>query len=161
MFILSTRAGGLGINLNTADTVILYDSDWNPQVDAQATDRVHRLGQTSRVLVARLVCEGTVEEVILRRAQQKLHVARGLVASTAAPSGADAPPASLAAEAIKFGLGALCAQMQHPAANGAHGGAAAGACGGAAGATAEAVSDAVLDQIVSGVAPPGRYTMWP
>jgi len=71
-FILSTRAGGLGINLATADIVILYDSDWNPQVDLQAMDRAHRIGQTKPVQVFRLVTEGTVEEKIIERADRKL-----------------------------------------------------------------------------------------
>eukprot|EP00977_Amphora_coffeiformis_P010111 scaffold2357_cov167-Amphora_coffeaeformis.AAC.19 len=71
-FILSTRAGGLGINLQTADTCILYDSDWNPQQDLQAQDRCHRLGQKKPVQVFRLVSENTVEEKIVERAQQKL-----------------------------------------------------------------------------------------
>lgn len=71
-FILSTRAGGLGINLQTADTCILYDSDWNPQADLQAQDRCHRLGQTKHVNIYRLVSENTVEEKIVERAQQKL-----------------------------------------------------------------------------------------
>ena len=71
-FILSTRAGGLGINLQTADTCILYDSDWNPQADLQAQDRCHRLGQTKPVSVYRLVSENSVEEKIVERAQQKL-----------------------------------------------------------------------------------------
>jgi SWI/SNF-related matrix-associated actin-dependent regulator of chromatin subfamily A member 5 len=71
-FILSTRAGGLGINLQTADTCILYDSDWNPQQDLQAQDRCHRLGQKKPVNVYRLVSENTVEEKIVERAQQKL-----------------------------------------------------------------------------------------
>ena len=71
-FLLSTRAGGLGINLATADIVILYDSDWNPQVDLQAMDRAHRLGQTKPVQVFRLVSEGTVEEKIIERADKKL-----------------------------------------------------------------------------------------
>lgn len=56
IFLLSTRAGGLGINLAIADTVILYDSDWNPQMDLQAMDRAHRLGQTNCVNVYRLIC---------------------------------------------------------------------------------------------------------
>ena len=64
-FILSTRAGGLGINLQTADTCILYDSDWNPQADLQAQDRCHRLGQKKPVNVYRLVTENTVEEKII------------------------------------------------------------------------------------------------
>merc|ERR1719491_2264091 len=71
-FILSTRAGGLGINLQTADVCILYDSDWNPQQDLQAQDRCHRLGQKKNVNVYRLVSGNTVEEKIVERAQQKL-----------------------------------------------------------------------------------------
>ncbi|KAM3567233.1 hypothetical protein VYU27_010617, partial [Nannochloropsis oceanica] len=71
-FLLSTRAGGLGINLATADTVILYDSDWNPQVDLQAMDRAHRIGQTKQVRVFRFITEGTVEEKIVERADRKL-----------------------------------------------------------------------------------------
>ncbi|CAM9610593.1 unnamed protein product [Ascophyllum nodosum] len=72
VFMLSTRAGGLGINLQTADTVILYDSDWNPQADLQAMDRAHRIGQKYPVSVYRLVTENTVEEKVVERAQQKL-----------------------------------------------------------------------------------------
>lgn len=71
-FLLSTRAGGLGINLQTADTVVLYDSDWNPQVDLQAMDRAHRIGQTKEVRVFRFVTEGTVEEKVIERADRKL-----------------------------------------------------------------------------------------
>jgi DNA helicase INO80 len=70
-FLLSTRAGGLGINLTGADTVIFYDSDWNPTIDAQAMDRAHRIGQTRQVTVYRLVCKDTIEERILLRAKQK------------------------------------------------------------------------------------------
>ena len=73
-FLLSTRAGGLGINLATADTVILFDSDWNPQADLQAQDRAHRLGQTKPVQVYRFVTEGTVEEKIVERAELKLKI---------------------------------------------------------------------------------------
>jgi SWI/SNF-related matrix-associated actin-dependent regulator of chromatin subfamily A member 5 len=69
---LSTRAGGLGINLQTADTVILYDSDWNPQADLQAQDRAHRIGQKKQVQVFRLVTDDTVEVKVVERAQQKL-----------------------------------------------------------------------------------------
>ena len=69
---MSTRAGGLGINLQTSDTVILYDSDWNPQVDLQAIGRAHRIGQTKTVHVYRLITEGAVEERIYDRAQKKL-----------------------------------------------------------------------------------------
>ncbi|ORZ15722.1 SNF2 family N-terminal domain-domain-containing protein [Absidia repens] len=71
IFLLSTRAGGLGINLTAADTVIFYDSDWNPTVDQQAMDRAHRLGQTKQVTVYRLLTKGTIEERILMRAKQK------------------------------------------------------------------------------------------
>jgi SWI/SNF-related matrix-associated actin-dependent regulator of chromatin subfamily A member 5 len=71
-FLLSTRAGGLGINLATADIVILYDSDWNPQVDLQAMDRAHRIGQKKPVQVFRFISEGTVEEKIIERADRKL-----------------------------------------------------------------------------------------
>ena len=71
IFILATRAGGLGINLTGADTVIFYDSDWNPTIDLQAQDRAHRIGQTRQVHIYRLVSESTVEENILRKANQK------------------------------------------------------------------------------------------
>lgn len=74
IFMLSTRAGGLGINLATADVVILYDSDWNPQVDLQAMDRAHRIGQTKPVRVFRLITENTVEERIVERAEIKLRL---------------------------------------------------------------------------------------
>ena len=72
LFLLSTRAGGLGLNLMSADTVILFDSDWNPQVDLQAMDRVHRIGQTKNVLVYRLICENTIEEKIIERQAMRL-----------------------------------------------------------------------------------------
>merc|ERR1711968_118061 len=72
IFLLSTRAGGLGINLQTADVVILYDSDWNPQADLQAQDRAHRIGQKKAVQVFRLVTDDTVEVKVVDRAQQKL-----------------------------------------------------------------------------------------
>ncbi|KAG8853728.1 hypothetical protein FRB91_004430 [Serendipita sp. 411] len=71
-FLLSTRAGGLGINLETADTVIIYDSDWNPQNDLQAMARAHRIGQKSHVNVYRLVSKDTMEEDILERAKKKM-----------------------------------------------------------------------------------------
>jgi SNF2 family DNA or RNA helicase len=69
--ILTTRAGGLGLNLTGADTVVFYDTDYNPSMDAQAQDRAHRIGQTKAVHIYRLVSERTVEENILKRAQQK------------------------------------------------------------------------------------------
>lgn len=70
-FILSTRSGGVGVNLTGADTVIFYDSDWNPTMDAQAQDRCHRIGQTRDVHIYRLVSEKTIEENILKKANQK------------------------------------------------------------------------------------------
>merc|ERR1719231_1473277 len=71
VFLLSTRAGGLGINLTAADTVIFYDNDWNPTQDSQAMDRCHRIGQTKQVTVYRLVTGNSVEERILLRAREK------------------------------------------------------------------------------------------
>ena len=70
-FILSTRSGGFGINLTGADTVVFYDSDWNPAMDAQAQDRAHRIGQTREVHIYRMVCKGTIEENILQKSMQK------------------------------------------------------------------------------------------
>jgi SWI/SNF-related matrix-associated actin-dependent regulator of chromatin subfamily A member 5 len=78
-FLLSTRAGGLGINLATADIVILFDSDWNPQVDLQAMDRAHRIGQTKIVRVFRFITDGTVEEKIVERAERKLYLDAAII----------------------------------------------------------------------------------
>jgi hypothetical protein len=92
VFLASTRAGGLGINLQSADTVVLYDSDWNPQQDAQAMARVHRIGQTKPVAIFRLVTGGSVEERIQERAEKKLYldavVARGAGGAAAAAEAA-------------------------------------------------------------------------
>ncbi|CAH6720963.1 ISWI chromatin-remodeling complex ATPase Isw2p [[Candida] jaroonii] len=74
LFLLTTRAGGLGINLTTADIVILFDSDWNPQADLQAMDRAHRIGQKKQVKVYRFVTENAIEEKVLERAAQKLRL---------------------------------------------------------------------------------------
>ncbi|XP_058207569.1 protein PHOTOPERIOD-INDEPENDENT EARLY FLOWERING 1 isoform X1 [Rhododendron vialii] len=71
LFILSTRSGGVGINLVGADTVIFYDSDWNPAMDQQAQDRCHRIGQTREVHIYRLISQSTIEENILKKAKQK------------------------------------------------------------------------------------------
>ncbi len=69
IFLLSTRAGGLGLNLQTADTVIIFDSDWNPHQDLQAQDRAHRIGQKNEVRVLRLMTVNSVEERILAAAR--------------------------------------------------------------------------------------------
>lgn len=83
VFLLSTRAGGLGINLTSADTVIFYDSDWNPTIDSQAMDRAHRLGQTKQVTVYRMITRGTIEERIRKRALQKEEVQRVVISGQA------------------------------------------------------------------------------
>ena len=71
-FLLSTRAGGLGINLATADTVIIFDSDWNPQNDLQAQARAHRIGQKNTVNIYRFVSAGSIEEEVIERAKKKM-----------------------------------------------------------------------------------------
>ncbi|BHF70900.1 Putative DNA helicase ino80 [Sparganum proliferum] len=80
VFLLSTRAGGLGINLTAADTVIFYDSDWNPTVDQQAMDRAHRLGQTKAITVYRLISKDTIEGRMLQRAEEKRAMQRMVIA---------------------------------------------------------------------------------
>ena len=74
IFLLSTRAGGIGINLTRANHVIFYDCDWNPTLDSQAMDRVHRIGQKRKVTVMRLVNKNTVEERILQIAGLKMDI---------------------------------------------------------------------------------------
>lgn len=72
IFLLSTKAGGLGINLTAADTVIIHDIDFNPYNDKQAEDRCHRVGQVRDVMIIRLLSSGTVEEQMFQIAQEKL-----------------------------------------------------------------------------------------
>lgn len=81
-FLLSTRAGGLGINLETADTVIIFDSDYNPQNDLQAMARAHRIGQTRHVNIYRFVTKGTIEEDILERAKRKMILEYAIINQT-------------------------------------------------------------------------------
>lgn len=69
---LSTKAGGLGINLTAADTVIIHDIDFNPYNDKQAEDRCHRMGQTKPVTIYRLISKGTIEEAMWEMTQEKL-----------------------------------------------------------------------------------------
>lgn len=94
-FLLSTRAGGMGINVTSADTVILHDVDFNPTVDRQAEDRVHRIGQKKKVTIYRLVCNGTVDQVIAEKAEQKSvlnrHVLRDGAAASSASDGLHDP----------------------------------------------------------------------
>jgi superfamily II DNA or RNA helicase len=78
LFLISLKAGGVGLNLTAADTVIHYDPWWNPAVERQATDRSHRIGQTQKVFVYKLICEGTLEEKILAMQQRKQRLADGL-----------------------------------------------------------------------------------
>lgn len=72
IFLLSTKAGGLGINLTTADTIVIFDSDFNPHNDVQALNRAHRIGQKNNVMVYRLICKSSVEERIVEAAKHKL-----------------------------------------------------------------------------------------
>ena len=87
VFLLSTRAGGLGINLTAADTVILHDSDFNPEIDRQAIDRAHRIGQERPVTVYRLVCSATVDEKITLIANRKRHMNAALMDGDDASAG--------------------------------------------------------------------------
>jgi ATP-dependent DNA helicase len=79
VFMLSTRAGGLGINLIAADTVIFFDSDWNPQMDNQAMDRCHRIGQKNEIIVYRLVTENSFEDRMTQRAFEKRKLERVVI----------------------------------------------------------------------------------
>ncbi|NIP94582.1 MAG: SWF/SNF helicase family protein [Akkermansiaceae bacterium] len=82
LFLISLKAGGTGLNLTAADTVIHYDPWWNPAVEAQATDRAYRIGQTRPVFVHKLICTGTVEEKIQNLQAEKSRLAEGLLAGT-------------------------------------------------------------------------------
>ncbi|KAK8481637.1 hypothetical protein V6N12_033742 [Hibiscus sabdariffa] len=79
VFLISTRAGGVGLNLVAADTVVFYEQDWNPQVDKQALQRAHRIGQMNHVLSINLVTEHSVEKIIMRRAERKLQLSHNVV----------------------------------------------------------------------------------
>jgi SNF2 family DNA or RNA helicase len=79
IFLISLKAGGVGLNLTTADTVIHYDPWWNPAVENQATDRAHRLGQTKNVFVYKLVVAGSIEEKILALQEKKAELAAGIL----------------------------------------------------------------------------------
>jgi len=83
LFLISLKAGGVGLNLPQADTVIHYDPWWNPAVEAQATDRAHRIGQTQSVWVIKLVAQGTIEERILVLQERKAQLASSLYDTSA------------------------------------------------------------------------------
>jgi SNF2 family DNA or RNA helicase len=83
IFLISLKAGGVGLNLTAADTVIHYDPWWNPAVENQATDRAHRLGQTKNVFVYKLVVAGSIEEKILALQEKKAELAAGILSEDA------------------------------------------------------------------------------
>ncbi|EGO28787.1 hypothetical protein SERLADRAFT_434683 [Serpula lacrymans var. lacrymans S7.9] len=89
VFLISTKAGGLGINLTKASTVIMCDSDWNPQNDLQAIARAHRIGQTKVVQVYRLICQGSVEDQMLDRIRRKLFLSIKIMSSSETSSNED------------------------------------------------------------------------
>ncbi|KAK9365497.1 SNF2 family N-terminal domain-containing protein [Lipomyces kononenkoae] len=109
VFLLSTRAGGLGINLMTADTVIIFDSDWNPQADLQAMARAHRIGQKSHVMVYRFVSKDTVEEEVLERARRKMILEYAIISlgitDTSGASKRSEPTSKELSAILKFGAG--------------------------------------------------------
>jgi SNF2 family DNA or RNA helicase len=84
IFLISLKAGGVGLNLPQADTVIHYDPWWNPAVENQATDRAHRIGQTQSVWVVKLVAQGTIEERILALQERKAALAESMYSGSAA-----------------------------------------------------------------------------
>jgi SNF2 family DNA or RNA helicase len=87
IFLISLKAGGTGLNLTAADTVIHYDPWWNPAVENQATDRAHRIGQDKKVFVYKLLTKGTVEEKMLAMQQHKQELADALFAEKASGVG--------------------------------------------------------------------------
>lgn len=84
LFLISLKAGGVGLNLPQADTVIHYDPWWNPAAEAQATDRAHRIGQTQRLWVVKMVAQGTIEERILALQERKAQLAQAIYGGDAA-----------------------------------------------------------------------------
>lgn len=117
-FLLSTRAGGLGINLMTADTVIIFDSDWNPQADLQAMARAHRIGQKRHVSVYRFVSKDTVEEEILERARKKMILEYAIISlGMTDPSGnkknKNEPSSTELSQILKFGAANMFAPNEN------------------------------------------------
>ncbi|GEM07566.1 SNF3 family helicase/atpase [Rhodotorula toruloides] len=101
IFLVSTKAGGVGINLVGADTVIIFDSDWNPQNDLQAMDRAHRIGQTKPVLVFRLASANSIEQTLLASATRKRKLERVVLGNEAALAGDGASAASSFINGVK------------------------------------------------------------
>ena len=93
VFLLCTRAGGLGINLTAADIVIIFDSDWNPQNDLQAQARCHRIGQSKSVKIYRLICRNTYEREMFDRASRKLALDRAVLQNMGSVQGSQETPA--------------------------------------------------------------------
>nr|CAH8853364.1 unnamed protein product [Trichobilharzia regenti] len=119
-FLLSTRAGGLGINLATADTVIIFDSDWNPQNDLQAQARAHRIGQTKQVSVYRFVTRESVEEKIIESATRKMvldHLVIQRMDSAGLRGGrrGDTAKGQLLTEILRYGAEGLFKQVDEDA----------------------------------------------
>lgn len=112
VFLLSTRAGGLGINLMTADTVIIFDSDWNPQADLQAMARAHRIGQKNHVMVYRMVSKDTIEEDVLEKARRKMIleyaiISLGVTDKSHLPKQKDGLSTNELSEILKFGASTM------------------------------------------------------
>lgn len=110
IFLLSTRAGGVGMNLTAADTVIFFDSDFNPQNDLQAASRAHRIGQNKSVKVIRLIGRDTVEEIVCRKAASKLQLTSMIIEGGHFTLGAQKPAVDAdlqLGEILKFGLDKL------------------------------------------------------
>lgn len=103
VFLLSTRAGGLGINLATADTVIIYDSDWNPHNDIQAFSRAHRIGQANKVMIYRFVTRATVEERVTQVAKKKMMLTHLVVRPGLGGKGASQMSKKELDDILKFG----------------------------------------------------------
>ncbi|XP_071665447.1 chromodomain-helicase-DNA-binding protein 1-like isoform X2 [Patagioenas fasciata] len=113
IFLLSTRAGGVGMNLTAADTVIFTDSDFNPQNDLQAIARAHRIGQHKPVKIIRLIGRDTVEEIIYRRAASKLRLTNAIVEGGQFALGAPKPPAAPELQTLLTGLREQSTRRKH------------------------------------------------
>ncbi|KAG4071432.1 hypothetical protein HA402_011586 [Bradysia odoriphaga] len=111
IFLLSTRSGGLGINLTAADSVIIYDSDWNPQMDLQAISRVHRIGQTKAVRVFRLIAKDTVDEKMIQRADMKLRLSDIVIESHV--KSRSVTPQRFLLSAVRFGTDTILSNDSH------------------------------------------------